>query len=669
VQNVKQDAIMGAGSSLIDSVHGGGSGSWACHCVESSDDSEKFFRADSFVDGAVHVDSRLDRRLHSGIHGVRFGESSPYHPLKSQDTCDPDVVNALFTRLWPYFSDFVTGSLTTALEPAAKKAMGKFGAVFSIDHDDQHLGDAPIKCSQLRIHETIQTADPDDLRNVTLQASIVWDGVTNLHVKLKDKRVGITSITLSGVLTLEFVGLIASPPFFQGIRFYFVDKPVLKLEFGGFATSVLNLDLVRRTLAQSITDQIAQILVAPHVQGISLMETVDVMTILHPIPRGVLRVTVKSANGLRTADINGFSDPYVTVSCGAESSRSVTKTKTLAPVWSHEVNFAILSTNSQCVDFVFKDQDTLTGDDLLGKLRLGVLELISWGEGEKHLSLEDESGATGQNGKACIVAEWRPLLQPDVVTKKVFSSGAEVLAKRRGLIFVGVESASHLAWHSDETIYWVVTDVSEVEPSWPSCGLQSTHRLAITESIRRTAVAEQALLKDKIDLCKKYKMKVADIASLLEVDATSMNDIDHLGECHGHEVLWDEGCDFLVKDIEKARITFQLWAYNPSAKAVTWASRLFGQGKAKGEVLLGKKDYMISNLASGTSPSYCSALQLTECRALLKVRVELRLLGDPTDDPQRSCVDLSSREQAKNSKRRSSRIYSPAGSCYSFFDA
>ena len=51
---------------------------------------------------------------------------------------------------------------------------------------------------------------------------------------------------------------------------------------------------------------------------------------------GALRVTLKKANGLEAADLNGKSDPYVVFRCGEHERRSTVKPKTLSPVWNEE---------------------------------------------------------------------------------------------------------------------------------------------------------------------------------------------------------------------------------------------------------------------------------------------------------------------------------------------
>ena len=53
--------------------------------------------------------------------------------------------------------------------------------------------------------------------------------------------------------------------------------------------------------------------------------------------RGVLVIKLHSANGLKAADWNGKSDPYVVLTFGRERVRSKTIPKTLNPVWEETI--------------------------------------------------------------------------------------------------------------------------------------------------------------------------------------------------------------------------------------------------------------------------------------------------------------------------------------------
>ena len=48
---------------------------------------------------------------------------------------------------------------------------------------------------------------------------------------------------------------------------------------------------------------------------------------------GVLKILLKKGVGLKAADLNGKSDPYVIVCCGKQERKSKIIKKTLDPVW------------------------------------------------------------------------------------------------------------------------------------------------------------------------------------------------------------------------------------------------------------------------------------------------------------------------------------------------
>ena len=58
---------------------------------------------------------------------------------------------------------------------------------------------------------------------------------------------------------------------------------------------------------------------------------------------GTLKLLLRKAHGLDSADLNGFSDPYVILQCAGQSRKSSIKPKTLNPVWNEEFEFGDLS--------------------------------------------------------------------------------------------------------------------------------------------------------------------------------------------------------------------------------------------------------------------------------------------------------------------------------------
>jgi hypothetical protein len=86
--------------------------------------------------------------------------------------------------------------------------------------------------------------------------------------------------------------------------------------------------------------------------------------------RGLLRVRVAHATGLRVADLSGYSDPYVVVRCGAQTRRTRIIKKTLQPIWEETFDFkGCLDELIVGIRLVVLDHDDVGMDDVLGECR------------------------------------------------------------------------------------------------------------------------------------------------------------------------------------------------------------------------------------------------------------------------------------------------------------
>merc|ERR1719160_708242 len=114
------------------------------------------------------------------------------------------------------------------------------------------------------------------------------------------------------------------------------------------------------------------------------------MQIKMPCPDGVLRIAVLEAKGLRAVDCSRWegpsSDPYVQITCGAQTWRTPTVAKELNPKWetqtgSHVKDFIVNDIHSQALIFeVFDEEYTWSGtgrqSDLLGQVSITPKELV-----------------------------------------------------------------------------------------------------------------------------------------------------------------------------------------------------------------------------------------------------------------------------------------------------
>ena len=97
-----------------------------------------------------------------------------------------------------------------------------------------------------------------------------------------------------------------------------------------------------------------------------------------PTP-GLLKIMLKRGVGLKAADFNGKSDPYVIVRTGGMEKKSKVIQKTLDPVWNESIEFY-----GDLNDFIATgltlrvfDKDTFTRDDPLGDARVSLEEMRS----------------------------------------------------------------------------------------------------------------------------------------------------------------------------------------------------------------------------------------------------------------------------------------------------
>ena len=90
--------------------------------------------------------------------------------------------------------------------------------------------------------------------------------------------------------------------------------------------------------------------------------------------RGVVVVRLFSAEGLRSADSNGFSDPYVRLSLAGRKETSETRYETLDPIWDETFYFpgVVKTLLAAPLKLSLYDRDKLDADDPLGEVKLDL---------------------------------------------------------------------------------------------------------------------------------------------------------------------------------------------------------------------------------------------------------------------------------------------------------
>lgn len=536
----------------------------------------------------------------------------------------PEFLNQLLNFLWPHISTYVSDLIKTTVEPAVQKALPpKLASIFKFDKAQCNLGTVPIQFPYLGAHQSTQITENGTVKNLLLKASVEWKGDISVLLRLAGMGLGVKSLTLEGQLVIEFVDLIDHPPFYSGMRIYFVNVPTTNLGFQG-ALAGLNTGVIKRKILDVVEAQISSRLVVPNRIGFTQTPEADIFRIKNPRPQGMLTICVQKAKNLLAMDTVVFgassSDPFVEILVGADCFKSPTVQKCLNPTFNFAKTVPIFHFTTQVVHLKLFDEDAVGENDFLGLIGLKVADMIQWGEESQEIALEDLNGKAGKNGKVFVTAQWRPLLlelkdkQPD----------------KKGFVFAGVYGASKIKAGAEGTKYWVeATFVDLAEPQIK----QSPKCLPALENLSSKAKEEEAAdMQRKLEIMRKFGVSTDDMAHVLEVEPDSLNehtvnDDTKSSECAAceklikkarHNIDFNHAFEFHTNNAEKSILTLELKEQAPGPN-----KKELGPEKSLGSTQVAF-DY--------TSETTTATFEL-ESGACIRVRTQLRYLGAPSTTP------------------------------------
>jgi len=576
---------------------------------------------------SLDVDSEMSPMKRRRDHLTKGGSPtllSVDAAMTEDESAVPAFVNIMLKHMWPAISDYTKEIISNIVQPAIRRAMeslGSLGSNFGFDIQSLDLGSRPIRFSEMWAHRAVQASDGGDLDNVVVRGTLEWEGDIAVRTRFGRIPVGIKAVSLTGTLVIECVGMMPTPPMFQGVRVFFINPPNVNITFQGRLTKLLNQGTVKRNILRVVGEQLAKRLVVPNRMGFQLDQKAEYFRILQPRPAGILRLSVIRAEELLPMDRHLFSpassDPYVVVRCGAEVFRSQTVKRTVAPVFNFDVQLQIASLRHQKVRIELWDEDKFKQDDFLGALDLSVLKMISWGGREVTIGIQDEAGNKGARGKAFLWAQWHPLL---LDSEKTSTEDA-------GLVFAGLYSASGVPWEGDGTRFWVKASCNNILP-----GSSSEHQGALTspqivqeqavDDVLRDMVATR--IRRKVELMQKYNVQAEDMAELLEVDPGTLKSrvlnqgaikedcsFQALQATSRHTLKFNHAYEFLIERPGSTIATFEMWSQMPTQHA-----------KVLGRCAINVRDLM--NIPDHT---LLKAVPLDGTDIVLKLRLQLRFLG------------------------------------------
>ncbi|XP_053351758.1 extended synaptotagmin-3 [Clarias gariepinus] len=309
-----------------------------------------------FVDNESHViKSEMMKALNSPTW-VQFNEVEKV-----------SWINKILQQAWPFFGIYMDKLLKESIQPLIRQSNNHLKTFkFTKVHFGQR---APtITGIQVYTHE-------EDMREVILDLNIAYTGDIDIDADVKSHMTaGVKELQLQGMLRVILSPLIGQSPLVGGVTMFFIRRPTLQLNWTGM-TNLLDSPAFRSFSETTVMDIIASIMVLPNRLCFPLIDQVKVDQMRFPLPRGVVRVHVLEAEGLKAMDTvmlglgKGKSDPYTVLMVGNQRFQTKTIKETLNPKWNEVYEFVVHEAPGQELEVELYDEDT-DKDDFMGRLNL-----------------------------------------------------------------------------------------------------------------------------------------------------------------------------------------------------------------------------------------------------------------------------------------------------------
>ncbi|XP_041445735.1 extended synaptotagmin-1-like isoform X2 [Xenopus laevis] len=178
-------------------------------------------------------------------------------------------------------------------------------------------------------------------------------------------------------------------PIFGALTVYFPHRPVLELQWTGFA-HLLNIPGLQTLSEKELVNQIGQIIVAPQHFSHPLAARFDLAKLQFLEPWNALRIRVIEAKNLVAKEIlTKSSNPYVVICGGGTTAKTRVIHKNLNPKWNETFEILYSDLPDQEIEFNLISDKGVKINQQLGSCRIRIKEVPERGFIDKWIDLEN----------------------------------------------------------------------------------------------------------------------------------------------------------------------------------------------------------------------------------------------------------------------------------------
>lgn len=304
-----------------------------------------------------------------------------------------DWIDDFVAVLWPTFRAALNRLIKKSVLPAVKKCLPSF--LQSVDIDPCSLGETPPKLTP-----PIKILEGEGDGWLDLELNLDYEGDADIGLVYRGRSVGVKRLTFKMTLYMSFYGFLPKPPFFHGFSMYMTKPPEISLCWGGIL-EFLDMHFLEHLIVKIITDALGNMMLLPNRYAIAIASPMEynIFAMQRPKPRGLLNITLLEAEGLvgNEYDLTTFytgelsTDPFVTITIGADTFRSSTLWNDCHPKWedgeSSHLFLIDLAHGQQVQIHVYDDGlvqhlrtkaniGSAESDEIARNLNLSILELL-----------------------------------------------------------------------------------------------------------------------------------------------------------------------------------------------------------------------------------------------------------------------------------------------------
>nr|XP_039266944.1 extended synaptotagmin-1-like isoform X3 [Styela clava] len=373
----------------------------------------------------------------------------------------PDVekaewLNTVLEQLWPYVSDFVKNIIVEKVEPSICDS-NQLLKGFTFSKVD--LGEKSPRVSGIKVYGDEQTRRTE----IVMDLQIIYESDCNISVTVNKLSAGIKNLSVRGMMRVELRPLISNIPLAGAVSVAFVHQPSIDFDLTDLG-NFFDLPGVDSILRNSVSDCVHSMLVLPEKYVLKLCDDVDISKLLHPLPKGVVRIHIIEAKNLEEKDrkilgVGGGSDPYVEVKVGrGHEFRTKVIEHNVNPVWKETFDAIVMDVHSSTIEITLYDDDgALTKADYLGSASVQLKNVYNEGLIDEWIPLSNV-----KHGTIHVKLEWLDLSDnPRDVRDAMEYAGRHDF--NSALLNMYIDSAKDLPLKTcDDTEIPVISDVQRV---------------------------------------------------------------------------------------------------------------------------------------------------------------------------------------------------------------